>query len=154
MNTAAHAPREAKSRKSEEREFTYKPPSQLDAPVPKPGNVHRWVRISILGVDDDKNMSMRLREGWEPVRADEHPECIGPIHSEGRFSGVIGVGDLILMKWDERMQAAKKRYVDSKTERLQSAMDSDLFRDEDPRMPIHVDRRSSVSTGPGIQFDD
>lgn len=149
-----HATRETETRKVEQRDFTYLPPSQLDSPKPKPGNVHRWVRISLVGLDDDKNFSLRRREGWEVVRAEEHPEFIGPTHSEGRFDGVIGVGDLILMKWDERALAAKKKYIDNKTNRLQDAMDSNLFKEEDPRMPMTVNRQSRVSTGGSLQFDD
>ena len=156
-NTAAaatHATRETETRKAKQRDFTYTPPSQLDSPTPKDGTVHRWVRISLMGTDDDKNLSLRRREGWEVVRAEEHPEFVGPVHSEGRFTGVIGVGDLVLMKWDERAQAAKKKYIAQKTERLQAAMDSNLFREEDSRMPIQVNRRSSVATGSGLRFDE
>ena len=154
--TSVHATREAQTRKSKQRDYTqeYVPPNQLDSPTPKQGVVHRWVRISLMGADDDKNISLRRREGWEVVRAEEHPEFVGPVHSEGRFTGVIGVGDLVLMKWDERAQAAKKKYIEQKTERLQAAMDSNLFREEDPRMPIQVNRRSSVATGSGLRFDE
>ena len=149
-----HATRETETRQKQQRDFTYTPPSQLDSPTPKPGIVHRWVRISLVGQDDDKNLSLRRREGWEVVRAEEHPEFVGPVHNEGRFDGVIGVGDLVLMKWDERALAAKKKYIDTKTNRMQSAMDSNLFKEEDPRMPISVNRQSRVSTGGGLQFDD
>jgi hypothetical protein len=149
-----HATRGAQTRAAEKRELLYVPPNQLDAPKAKPGIVHRWVRVSLMGVDDDKNLSLRRREGWEPVRQEEHPEFLGSVHSEGRFSGVVGVGDLILMKWTEEGLAAKRRYVESKTDRLQSALDSSLFREQDPRMPITVDRKSRVSTGGGLQFDE
>ena len=153
-SAAAHATRETETRKAQEREYTYSPPSQLDSPQAKPGIAHRWVRISLMGSDDDRNMSMRRREGWEVVRAEEHPEFVGPVHSEGRFTGVIGVGDLILMKIDERLLAAKQKYINQKTDRLQAAMDSNLFREEDPRMPISVNRQSRVATGGGLRFDD
>ena len=149
-----HANREAKTRAAKKREVLYTPPNQLDAPNPKPGTVHRWVRISLMGIDDDKNLSLRRREGWEPVRGEEHPEFVGPVHTEGRFAGVIGVGDLVLMKWTEEGLAAKRRYIDSKTDRLQATVDSSLFKEQDPRMPISIDRQSRVSTGGNLQFDE
>lgn len=156
MNTTVkHADRELKTRANTQR-AVYVPPSQLDAPNAKPGLVYRWVRISLLGSDDDKNLSVRRREGWEPVKLEEHPEFVGSVHQEGRFAGVVGQGDLILMKNTEEQVAAKRDYIDGKTDRLLTAVDNSLFKEQHPTMPISVDRTSRVSTGGGrgVQFDD
>jgi hypothetical protein len=72
-NDKMKTPRASESRVSEKRPTTWTPPSSLDAPAPKDGYVHRWIRLEILGTDDTKNVSSKLRSGWELVRADEYP---------------------------------------------------------------------------------
>src|SRR5690348_11816928 len=86
------------TRESTTRSKPYKPPAVLDAPTPPPGYVYRWVRVSVQGVDDAKNISMQRRDGWVPVHASDHPEYDAPVHPEGKYAGVIGVGDLVLCK--------------------------------------------------------
>ena len=66
-------PRASQTRATEKRPTTWTPPSSLDAPRPKDGFKHRWIRLEILGQDDTKNVSSKLRSGWELVRADEYP---------------------------------------------------------------------------------
>ena len=82
-------PREAQTREKKEARKPWAPPSALGAPNPPEGHVHRWVRLEIRGQDDRKNVMARLREGWEPVRADEYPDFESPIVEEGKFEGVI-----------------------------------------------------------------
>ena len=77
------------------------PPSMLDAPPAPTGFKHRWIRTEARGFDDSKNMSARLREGWEPVRADEYPDFELPIVNSGKYEGVFGVGGLILARIPE-----------------------------------------------------
>ena len=78
-NTASdRSPRSADNRAKEARLKPWQPPSLLDAPQPPPGIIYRWLRESMVGVEDKANMSKRIREGWEPVRADEHPEFHAP----------------------------------------------------------------------------
>ena len=92
------APRAALSREKTTRRKPWAPPSQLDAPPAPEGYKHRWIRTEILGIDDTKNMSARLREGFELVRADEHPTGQYPLVTTGKYAGVIGVGGLVLAR--------------------------------------------------------
>ena len=68
------SPRSAEGRESQARRKPWSPPSLLDAPTPPEGYIYRWLRESMVGQDDKANMSKRIREGWEPVRAEDHPE--------------------------------------------------------------------------------
>jgi len=90
--------RSAESRDNQARRKPWSPPSLLDAPTPPEGYVYRWIRESMVGQQDQANMSKRIREGWEPVMAKDHPDFEAPTLEDGKHAGVIGVGGLILAK--------------------------------------------------------
>ena len=92
--------REAESRANNTRRKPWQPPAKLDAPPPPAGFEHRWIRTTIRGEDDKSNVFSRMREGWEPVRADEYgPEAAKyPVIEEGKNKGIIGVGGLMLAR--------------------------------------------------------
>ena len=90
--------RESETRSKTERRKPWAPPSQLDAPPAPAGFVHRWIRAESVGQMDQKNVSARLREGWEFVRADEYPDIQWPSIDTGRYTGVIAVGCLMLAR--------------------------------------------------------
>ena len=91
--------RASQTREKTSRRKPWRPPSTLDAPKAPEGYVHRWIRESVMGHDDKKNLSARLREGFELVRADEYPDYESPTVQEGKYSGVIGVGGLLLARF-------------------------------------------------------
>ena len=93
--------RASQSRAKEKRPTTWAPPSSLDAPAAPKGFKHRWLRTEVLGFDDTKNMSGKLRSGYELVRADSYPDEIYPTMKEGKYAGVIGVGGLVLARIPE-----------------------------------------------------
>ena len=88
-------PRTSQTREKTSRATPWRPPSQLDAPDPPEGFVHRWVRESVMGFDDKKNLSARLREGFELVRADEYPDFEAPTVQDGKHAGVNLIGNLV-----------------------------------------------------------
>jgi len=92
------APRATKTRAAKPRRKPWQPPSMLDAPSPPEGYVHRWIRAEVRGFDDRKNVSARIREGWELVRKEEYPEFEAPTIDSGRYEGVFGVGGLLLAR--------------------------------------------------------
>ena len=92
MNTIKKTSRSAETRLKKARLQPWRPPSALDAPEPPPGYKHRWLRVESLGFDDKKNISSRLREGFELVRAEEYPDFEAPTVDNGKHAGVIGVG--------------------------------------------------------------
>ena len=93
--------RSAETRAKTARRKPWQPPSMLDAPEAPPGYKHRWVRAEVRGHDDKANMAKRIREGFEPVRAEDHPDFDAPMIEDGKHAGVIGVGGLILAKIPE-----------------------------------------------------
>mgnify|MGYP003112507340 FL=1 len=150
-NTATdRAPRSADSRAKEARPKPWRPPSLLDAPTPPPGFVYRWLRESMVGQDDKANMSKRIREGWEPVRSDDHPEFEAPTIDEGRHAGVIGVGGLLLAKMPVETVEQRRAYYNQMATQQMEAVDSNLMRESDNRMPLsNPERRTQVTFGKG-----
>ena len=150
-NTATdRAPRSADSRAKEARPKPWRPPSLLDAPTPPPGFVYRWLRESMVGQDDKANMSKRIREGWEPVRSDDHPEFEAPTIEEGRHAGVIGVGGLLLAKMPVETVEQRRAYYNQMATQQMEAVDSNLMRESDNRMPLsNPERRTQVTFGKG-----
>jgi hypothetical protein len=69
--------RSADSREKSSRRKPWQPPSMLDAPQAPPGYAHRWIRAEVRGHDDKANMSKRVREGFELVRAEEYRSSYG-----------------------------------------------------------------------------
>jgi len=148
--TSDRSPRSADSRDEKSRPKPWQPPSILDAPTPPDGYVYRWLRESMAGVEDKANMSKRMREGWEPVRADAHPEFEAPVVDEGRHAGVIGVGGLILAKIPIETVEQRRAYYRQMSSDQMEAVDSDLMRDNDPRMPISKpNRQTKITFGRG-----
>ena len=145
-------PREAQTREKKAARKPWAPPSALDAPNPPEGYVHRWVRLEIRGQDDRKNVMARLREGWEPVRADEYPDFESPIVEEGKFEGVIGVGGLILCRIPIETVQERDQFFASKTQNQKDAVDNDMMRDgSHPSMSISRPERQSRVTIGGTQ---
>jgi|TARA_R110000803_G_scaffold133684_1_gene200826 hypothetical protein len=150
ITTTDRAPRSADTRDSETRLKPWQPPSLLDAPTPPDGYVYRWLRESMVGVEDKANMSKRIREGWEPVRAEEHPEFEAPTVEDGRHIGVIGVGGLILAKMPIETVNQRRAYYKKMAADQMQAVDSNLMRESDSRMPIsQPNRNSQITFGKG-----
>ena len=139
--------RAATTRQKSERPVAWKPPSLLDAPDAPDGFVHRWIRAEMLGHDDKPNFTKRLREGYEPVRADEYPNFECAVIEDGKYKGVIGVGGLILARLPGEVAESRKDYFAQKTSQQMTAVDNDLMREQHPSMPISRERSSRVSFG-------
>jgi len=140
--------RTTKTREKQTRRKPWTPPSTLDAPPPPEGYTHRWIRESIMGFDDKKNLSARLREGFELVRADEYPDFEAPTVQDGKHSGVIGVGGLILARFPLESKAERQAHFKGLTRDQQQAVDNDMMREQHPSMPIlKPERQSRVTFG-------
>ena len=140
-------PRASQSRVSDKRPTTWTPPSSLDAPPAPDGFRHRWIRTETLGMDDTKNMSGKLRSGWELVRGDEYPEQSYATVKEGKYAGVIGVGGLVLARIPEEIAAQRDAYYKRQTQERDDAVNNDLMKEQHPSMPINTDRQSRVTFG-------
>lgn len=145
-------PRESVTREATSRRKPWAPPSHLEAPKPPAGYVHRWIRVAMRGEEDKMNVNSKLREGWEPVRADEYPDFEAPVIDDGRYAGVIGQGGLMLCRLPVETAHERSAYYGNRTREQMVAVDQDLMKEQHPSMPIHQSRQSRVSFG-GRQGD-
>jgi hypothetical protein len=135
--------RAAETRSKTERPKEYKPPSSLDAPPAPDGFRHRWIRAESMGFNDTKNIHGRLRSGYELVRADEYKDGDSyPIVMDGKYAGVIGVGGLLLARIPEELAQSRVAYQQGQTEGQDEAVENDLLKDQDKRMPMKFERSS------------
>jgi hypothetical protein len=141
------SPRESATRDNESRRKPWAPPSVLDAPPAPEGYKHRWVRASIRGEEDNGNVFNRIRQGYEPVRADEHPGYQAPTIEDGKHAGVIGNGGLILTRVPIETAQERTAYYGGRTREQMEAVDQDLMKEQHPSMPINQQRQSRVSFG-------
>jgi hypothetical protein len=139
--------RASSDRSKTERPKTWTPPSSLDAPTAPDGFRHRWIRAESLGFQDSKNISGRIRSGYELVRADEYKDTDYPVVTDGKYAGVIGVGGLVLARVPEEVAKARTEYFRKQSEGQEEAIDNDLMREEHKSMPINVDRQSRTTFG-------
>jgi hypothetical protein len=121
----------------------------LPNPNPEPGYGFRWIRVSTLGTDDPMNVSSKLREGWEPVKASDHPEIQLMGGGKNRYPDSIEIGGLILCKTPTEFIEQRDAYFRQQAEGQMSSVDNNLMRENDPRMPLFKERRSEVSFGRG-----
>ena len=139
--------RVSQSRVKNERPKVWTPPSSLDAPPAPDGYRHRWIRAESMGFDDTKNMSGKVRSGWDLVRADEYPEHDYPSVNEGRYAGVIGVGGLVLARIPEELAKQREAYFNQMTADRNEALENDVLKEQHPSMPINQDRQTRVTFG-------
>ena len=137
----------SQTRDKVKRPTTWTPPSSLDAPPAPDGYRHRWIRTETMGFDDTKNMSGKIRSGWELVRADQYPGTDYPSVKEGKYAGVIGVGGLVLARIPEEVAKAREDYFRRQTKDKDDAVNNDLMKEEHPSMPINQERQTRVTFG-------
>jgi hypothetical protein len=135
--------RAVETRTKTERPKEYRPPSSLDAPPAPDGFRHRWIRAESMGFNDTKNIHGRLRSGYELVRADEYKDDDSyPVVMDGKYAGVIGVGGLLLARIPEELAQSRVDYQKRQTEGQDEAVENDLLKDQDKRMPMKFERSS------------
>ena len=144
-----------KSRVAETREVAFKrpeawrPPETLPTPDERPGWKHRWVRTSTLGTADPSNVSSKLREGYEPCKAEDYPELMLHAATEGRFKGAIEVGGLLLCRIPEEFMEQRAQYYEQQNKAQVESVDNNFLRQSDARMPLFAEKSSKVSFGSG-----
>ena len=139
-------PRDAETRAKTQRRKPWAPPSKLEAPEAPAGYKHRWIRTAIRGEDDKMNVNAKFREGWEPVRAEDHPELMLESDIGSQFKGNIEVGGLLLCKAPEELMAARTKHFQDIASNQMSSVDNNYLRESDPRMPMLNPERSTRTT--------
>ena len=141
--------RELESRALAERPKQWMPPELLPEPDKQAGYEYRWIRVSLLGKQDGRNVSTKIREGWEPVKLQEQPKFKLLTDPSTRFEDSIEIGGLLLVKAPEEYVEQRKNYYANQNQAQTEAVDNNLMRQSDPRMPIFKERKSSTSFGKG-----
>ena len=142
--------RELTTRASTTRPTKWLPPQLLPDPTPEPGYAYRWIRISTLNKEDATNISSKLREGWEPVKASDHPEIRLFGADDKRFPDSVQVGGLLLCKTPMEFAEQRDAYYRQQAESQMQSVDNTYMRENDPRMPMFKERSSKVTFGKGI----
>ena len=146
-NNDKRTSRASQTREKEAKKKVWTPPSSLDAPPAPTGFIHRWIRVESMGFQDTKNVSGRIRSGYELVRADEYPDTDYPTINDGKYKGVIGVGGLLLARISIELVKSREEYFNNLTKAKDEAIENDLLKEQHPGMPIDVDRQTRVTFG-------
>lgn len=141
--------RELATREKTERKKSWQRPEVLPTPNKDDGFEYRWIRLAIQGQDDPTNISSKLREGWEPVKASEHPEIFLASVENDRFKDNVVMGGLMLCRAPTELIEERNAYYTEQTDSQIRSVDNNLMRENDPRMPLFNDRKSQVSFGKG-----
>ncbi len=124
------------TREKSERKATWKRPSALPDPTPQEGVEFRWIRTSALGQSDMTNVSSKFREGWEPVKLEDHPELKIMSDVDSKFKGNVEVGGLLLCKNSTENMHARRDYQQNQASSQMQAVDNSYMKESDPRMPV------------------
>ena len=141
--------RELETREKTVRKRTWQRPEVLPSPTPEEGYDFHWVRISTQGQVDATNVSSKLREGWEPVKAVDHPEITMVTVENERFADNVVIGGLMLCKAPKELVQERNEYYETQTKSQMQSVDNNLMRENDPRMPLFNERKTRVTFGNG-----
>jgi hypothetical protein len=144
---ATKATREVENREFSERPKQWAPPELLPEPDKQAGFEYRWIRVSMLNQPDPRNLSSKMREGWEPVSGEEQPKYKLLASREGQFKDNIEIGGLLLCKRPEEFGQQQASYYAEMTKQQAEAVDNNLMRQSDARMPIFKEGKSTTSKG-------
>lgn len=145
----SRATRELETRAVTERPKQWMPAELLPEPDEQPGYRFRWIRVSTLGTADPRNLSAKLRELWEPVTVEEQPKFRLLSDPQSRFKDNIEIGGLLLCKTPAEYVDQRNDHVAKQTQAQTDAVDNNLMRQSDPRMPLFKERKSATSFGRG-----
>jgi hypothetical protein len=141
--------REQTTREKTVRKKGWQRPEVLPSPTPEDGYTFKWIRVSTQGHVDATNVSSKLREGWEPVRAEDHPEITMVTVENERFKDNVVIGGLMLCKAPKELSEERRSYYEQQTEAQITSVDNSLMRENDPRMPLFNERKTKVTFGKG-----
>ena len=145
----SRTPRSLETRAVVERPKQWAPAELLPEPDKQPGFAYRWIRTSTLNTLDPRNLSSKLREGWEPVKLEEQPQFQLLVDPTSRFKDNIEIGGLLLCKTPKEFVEQRNAHFQKQSDGQMEAVDNSLMRQSDPRMPLFKDRKSTTSFGGG-----
>jgi hypothetical protein len=141
--------REVDTRTTNERPKQWMPAELLPEPDKQPGYAYRWIRVSTLNAADPRNVSSKMREGWEPVSIEEQPHFQLLVDPNSRFKDQVEVGGLLLCKTPTEFVQQRNQHYQLQADAQTEAVDNNLMRQSDPRMPLFKENKSTTSFGKG-----
>src|SRR5574343_431280 len=141
--------RELENRDSTQRKKAWTPPQTLPSPKEQPGWVFRWIRTSMMGQADPTNTSAKFREGWEPVKAADHPELMLFADPNSKFKDNVEIGGLLLCKAPQEVVDQRNEYYAKMSAGQMEAVDNNFMKVNDERMPLFAEKKSTTSFGRG-----
>lgn len=150
MTETIRKSRDSETRAATARPTKWMPPQLLPDPLPEEGYAFRWIRVSTLNKDDPTNLSSKLREGWEPVKASDHPEIRLFGMAAGHFPDSVVVGGLMLCKTPVEFTEQRDAHFRQLSEQQMNSVDNTYMRENDPRMPLFKERSTKVTFGKGV----
>ena len=141
--------RELEKRSETERPKSWQPASSLPEPDKQAGYVYKWIRVSTNGQRDPKNVSAKIKEGWEPVRIEEQPRFKIFLDSNSQYKDGIEIGGLLLCKMPTDFRDQRSAYFAKKNRDQMASVDNHYMKENDPRMPMFSERKSTSSFGTG-----
>ena len=147
MAEAAKKTRELETRALTERPKQWQQPEMLPEPDKEAGYAYRWIRVATMNQPDPRNLSSKLREGWEPVRIEEQPKFQLLVDPNSRYKDNIEIGGLLLCKTPQEFVDERNAYYAKQTQSQTEAVDNNLMRQSDPRMPLFKESKSTSSVG-------
>lgn len=147
MDEQVRTPRSKETRNEYQRPAKWMPPQLLPEPEPEEGWAFRWIRLSTLNNPDPVNITSKLREGWEPVKASTQPKLSLMNNPNGRFPDGIEIGGLLLCKTPVEFTRDRDAYYLNQAEAQMNSVDNNFMRESDPRMPMFKERSTKVSLG-------
>jgi hypothetical protein len=145
----SRTPRELQTREKSTRKRAWQRPEVLPMPLPQDGYEFRWVRVSTLGSADAPNVSSSFREGWEPCKAADHPEIELVTVETDRYKDNIVIGGLMLCKAPVEMLEERSEFYQTQADQQMRSVDNNFMRENDHRMPLFKDRKTTVTFGKG-----
>jgi hypothetical protein len=142
-------PRTEETREKTARKRTWERPSALPTPEARDGIMFRWVRTSTLGDTDNRNVSMRFREGYTPVKASDYPELRVISDRDSQFPDNIEIGGLLLCSIPAEIVEDRSAQMAEKARQQMDSVDRNYLRENDPRMPMLRPERESRTTNFG-----
>ena len=141
--------RELDTRETTQRVKQWQSPTLLPTPEPEEGYSFRWIRTALLGQSDPTNVSAKFREGWEPVKAESQPKMFAHSDPNSRFKGNIEIGGLLLCKIPKEFMEQRAAFYTKASADQVTAVDNSFMQQNDARMPLFKENRSSVTFGSG-----
>ena len=164
MNTTRNETRSDSLREQNlrEEEWTFEEPDALAIPdvvqarFDNEGMSLRWIRISLKGQDDITNVGKKQQAGWVFVTPDEVPEMgvTSFVREEGRYLGAVCRGDVALAKKPTVKVKARQKFYENKADDMMDAVNAQLMKNSDSRMPISNTSKSVTTRGRRPSFQN